>query len=977
MSTLSLPKSSQSLKSNQSSSPRGRRPSVDIRLPAHLLPGISRAYSQDSSCGFRSPRGVTPSPTPGFRSPPQAWHGNSSELLSPGAWALSPGASPRGSFSGATSSVLKRSRWQERRPSIQSLGSDGIAAGKEKISHVIKSQSQVRDGSEVYSATIIVSAIAVAACCGVAGFCLHLSVFFSGCLGGLNGCHKSVVLDALEPLGISKSLFFIIASGCSGLLCSCILYAPWKRGIARNCLGGGAAGTKLMISAGHHVSGWIVVLRIILAGLYLGGGNTLGTEGPVIHLGAALATFLTSRAAKSRKILSMFGVIGASAGISAGFSVLITGFIYTTEEITRTLSRRLALILTLAAGVAFLVKDMLERALEHWLHIDHVSLVPHREVLDELTTSEIFGMLVMCIPIGFVNGVAGWSMIRLSWRIRGFLNETPSEDSSRFRQILFKYFLPKRAHLAIIGVITGSFGAIAYEITGMNGVWGTTIGAIPEAIAHGVSWTDALLLFLMKFLSFALATAGGGPGGMLVPSLVAGGFLGLMFGLLVGGSEAFISASAVAGMGSLFASVMHLPVSGIIIIFELTKSNAVILPVVIANFIASNVACRLPHGEHSFAHLMLEHDPMWEKVGKRDFIETDAQATAADSSIGYGKIQGPHKAVMRQWFSADKDRLRAAFEGWRMLCDTCDLTGADDREDAAKAVLSVCDQIMCMNSEITSMRLAWNAWLIHFKLSSIQSNQHAPANGVSHASTEFDEVMGSDRSDVGRLSFSEEGSNGTSQDVWGSEKSPNIRHPCDSRNGNLGSEKCDLRLEVEEAKVDEALEVTNCVRRLSRGSRGSNKSQPHPFAPNGVVVEEENCATLETKAKLALEELEGILGEKQRVDKVLRFLRRRRSIVSGADEVEDVVLEVELQDLLGTQIDWVKAIPFCRQYMSLEKSIVKANGTIPRRRSKSPSGTIDGVFSESDACEYDEALYKTLENTMSDGTQDATLDDVV
>ncbi len=52
-------------------------------------------------------------------------------------------------------------------------------------------------------------------------------------------------------------------------------------GMARQCQGGGSAGTKLAVAAGVPMSGWITVIRIVLAAIYLGGGNTLGTEGIV------------------------------------------------------------------------------------------------------------------------------------------------------------------------------------------------------------------------------------------------------------------------------------------------------------------------------------------------------------------------------------------------------------------------------------------------------------------------------------------------------------------------------------------------------------------------------------------------------------------------------------------------------------------------------------------------------------------------
>lgn len=548
----------------------------------------------------------------------------------------------------------------------QTYGSETSRASrysKEGILQLVKAQTRVQDGCEVYPMAIIVFAVLVAAACGVAAFALHLTVYFSGCLGGVNGCDRALILEVLEPLGISKSMYFMISCPLSALLCSCIIYSPWKGGVARNCLGGGSTGTKIAVSAGHQVSGWIVVLRIILAGLYMGGGSPLGTEGPVIHLGAELATYLISLSAwtRRRKILSMFGVIGAAAGISAGFGVLITGFIYTTEEVTRTLSRRLALILTLAALVAILVKHNLEALLEHWLHVHHVSLVPHPETLDRLTTHDIFVTLLLAIPIGILNGIAGWCFTQLAWALRCFLNPSPSQ-----KHHVCRTFLPQRFHLAIIGVATGAFGVVAYESTGVNGVWGTTMGAIPETIAHGITWEGALLLFLMKFLSFTIATAGGGPGGMLVPSLVTGGFLGLGVALLAGSTDDVLSsACAVTGMSSLFASVMHLPVSGVIIIFELTESKAVILPVVLANFISANIAMRLPHGEHSFTHRMLEHHPLWEKLDKQDFIETDAHEQAAHYSTGYGKVKKELKFGLRSFYKAQFLRLSQAFQAWR------------------------------------------------------------------------------------------------------------------------------------------------------------------------------------------------------------------------------------------------------------------------------------------------------------------------
>merc|ERR1719321_872882 len=102
---------------------------------------------------------------------------------------------------------------------------------------------------------------------------------------------------------------------------------------------------------------------------------------------------------------------------------------------------------------------------------------------------------------------------------------------------------------------------------------------------------------------------------------------------LIDGSVPLTAACSVIGMGAMFASVMHMPLTGVIIIFELTRAEKLMLHVVMANFIASNIVCRLPHGEHSFVHKQLELDETWKKLDGRDFIETDDQEMEANVAL--------------------------------------------------------------------------------------------------------------------------------------------------------------------------------------------------------------------------------------------------------------------------------------------------------------------------------------------------------
>merc|ERR1712054_452471 len=102
---------------------------------------------------------------------------------------------------------------------------------------------------------------------------------------------------------------------------------------------------------------------------------------------------------------------------------------------------------------------------------------------------------------------------------------------------------------------------------------------------------------------------------------------------------------------------MQLPLSGVILMFELTGANKLLLHIVIANFVASNVVSRLPHGSHSFVHRTLHHNETWLKLHERDFIETDDQEMEADLAL--------FNSSLSTWLWNDSERLRSAFDSWK------------------------------------------------------------------------------------------------------------------------------------------------------------------------------------------------------------------------------------------------------------------------------------------------------------------------
>lgn len=156
--------------------------------------------------------------------------------------------------------------------------------------------------------------------------------------------------------------------------------------------------------------------------------------------------------------------------------------------------------------------------------------------------------------------------------------------------------------------------------------------------------------------------------------------MGLSVGLFAGGSDSVTSACAIIGMGSLFSSVLHLPVSGVIIVFELTQADMLVLHVVVANFLAANVAMRLPGGEHSFVHLNLHKSEIWRKLGGQDFIETDHHENAADTTIGIKKVHAMKCSALKDFLMTDSQRLRGAFRNWAEIVEGIKRASAEDVE---------------------------------------------------------------------------------------------------------------------------------------------------------------------------------------------------------------------------------------------------------------------------------------------------------
>ncbi|HEY6330032.1 MAG TPA: chloride channel protein, partial [Blastocatellia bacterium] len=147
------------------------------------------------------------------------------------------------------------------------------------------------------------------------------------------------------------------------------------------------------------------------------------------------------------------------------------------------------------------------------------------------------------------------------------------------------------------GIAVGLIGVIALVATGSSSVLGIGHSALVAALQGSLAFKVLVVLGICKLLATMLSSGSGSPGGLFAPALYIGGMPGGSVGfidrIILHDHSAQVGAFALVGMGAAFAGIIRAPVTSIIIIWEMTGSYSIILPVMIANITSYVLASRL------------------------------------------------------------------------------------------------------------------------------------------------------------------------------------------------------------------------------------------------------------------------------------------------------------------------------------------------------------------------------------------------
>ncbi len=334
--------------------------------------------------------------------------------------------------------------------------------------------------------------------------------------------------------------------------------------VVHEAAGSGLTHTKaaLYISDGY-VPFRTVGAKFIACAAAIGTGNSLGPEDPALQMGAGVASLLGRAFQLSREHLRLIVPIGAAAGLAAAFNTPITAVLFVVEEVIGSWNASVLGSIVLAA-VAAVVTSRWFLGNQPLFRVPGFELTHPSELL-------LYGI------VGLVGGLLGTIFVKVLGRLRGRMS-----DASPFWRVLQPF---------AAGAVVGAVGLFLPEIMGAG------YGSIDSALHDQFDWKMLAVLGLAKMAVTAVCFAAGTPGGMFAPTLFVGAMIGGSIGTLASlywpVPSSPPSAYVLVGMGTFFAAVFRAPMTSVFMVFEVSASYVIILPVMVANLVAYLVARKL------------------------------------------------------------------------------------------------------------------------------------------------------------------------------------------------------------------------------------------------------------------------------------------------------------------------------------------------------------------------------------------------
>ncbi|KUI27892.1 ClC family H(+)/Cl(-) exchange transporter [Mycobacterium sp. GA-2829] len=288
--------------------------------------------------------------------------------------------------------------------------------------------------------------------------------------------------------------------------------------------------------------------------LSIGSGLVLGREGPTVHMGAAIGAEAARRARLPDPAVRMMQTAVGGAGLAVAFNAPIGGTLFALEEVTKSFRLQTVLATLLAAASAVgCVRFILGNEPDFFVApVDAPDLA----------------WLPLFVVFGLLTGALGVVYNRL---VLWFLDHVGG-----LRRV------PPIAKAAVIGALIGL--AMFVDPQAVGG--GDTLTQL-ILDGHDIVLPVVIGYLLVRMIAGPLSYSAAVPGGLFAPLLAVGALWGLLFvgvsdPILPGDVAALSIPMALVGMAAFFGATVRAPVTGLVVVIEMTATTAVAIPMLAA-----------------------------------------------------------------------------------------------------------------------------------------------------------------------------------------------------------------------------------------------------------------------------------------------------------------------------------------------------------------------------------------------------------
>lgn len=402
---------------------------------------------------------------------------------------------------------------------------------------------------EIVRSKIIVQAILVGLISGmlVVGFKVSINSLFwtiQKFLSAFSTWQKALIFPLITTLGGLISGFLVFK------------FAPETKG-------SGIPYVKMtMARMGNMTRIRSIVVKFFAGVTGIGTGLSLGREGPSVQLGAGAGALVGRLFKMSGTNQDKLIAAGAGSAIGATFNAPIAGTIFVLEELVQKFTPALLFpVLVATVSAASLAR--------HFLGSNPSFDLP--KLQGGITLENI----PVCIILGLVAGLLGVLFSKVI-----FFNNKLFDKMSKIPN----YFKP-----AIAGLAVGLIGLVIPYVLGSGNF------SVDLLLQHKFSLGLVLIIFIAKFFVTPFCFGSGAAGGIFLPMLMLGSFLGYIVSTVCNsfGFHTDPIVIAILGMGAFLSAVARTPITAVVMVFEMTGGYSHILPIMLSAAIADLVAEKL------------------------------------------------------------------------------------------------------------------------------------------------------------------------------------------------------------------------------------------------------------------------------------------------------------------------------------------------------------------------------------------------